>query len=598
MSNIKQKKSREINMKYNLREYWSFLKKYKLLAFLILFLVLINEAVNVSERYLFKILVDKGTLFEAGTLLRNEFFQIVLILAGIFIGALLVKAVCKWVSMHFINLLETKLIVDLKRKYFNHILTLSHSFHTSHRTGSLISRMTRGGRAMESATDVWVFNFSPLLLQLVVVATSLALFDWVSAVVLTLLVVCFIIYSLIVQTKQIPSSARMNQTEDIEKGNISDFFMNIDAIKYFGKEYLIKNRYAKLSDETRKAQLNQWNFHRWIDSGQALILGIGTFLIIYFPMIKFLHNEITLGTLVFAYTAYVMLLGPLWAFIRGMRDVYRVMTDFEDLFQYGKIEKEVKDKENAEKCEIRTGEITFNDIEFNYGTRNIFDKLNLKIKKNEKVALVGHSGSGKTTLVKLLYRFYDVNSGEILIDGKNIKEFEQESLRSELSIVPQEGILFDDTIYNNIAFSNPKATRAEVLRAIRFARLDEFIKRLPLKENTIVGERGVKLSGGEKQRVSIARAILANKKILVLDEATSSLDSKIESDIQKDLWRLIEGRTTIIIAHRLSTIMRADKIVVMDKGKIAQIGTHKELIRRPGLYRELWTLQKGGYIGE
>ncbi len=585
-------------MKYNLREYWSFLKKYKLLAFLILFLVLINEAVNVSERYLFKILVDKGTLFEAGTLLRNEFFQIVLILAGIFIGALLVKAVCKWVSMHFINLLETKLIVDLKRKYFNHILTLSHSFHTSHRTGSLISRMTRGGRAMESATDVWVFNFSPLLLQLVVVATSLALFDWVSAVVLTLLVVCFIIYSLIVQTKQIPSSARMNQTEDIEKGNISDFFMNIDAIKYFGKEYLIKNRYAKLSDETRKAQLNQWNFHRWIDSGQALILGIGTFLIIYFPMIKFLHNEITLGTLVFAYTAYVMLLGPLWAFIRGMRDVYRVMTDFEDLFQYGKIEKEVKDKENAEKCEIRTGEITFNDIEFNYGTRNIFDKLNLKIKKNEKVALVGHSGSGKTTLVKLLYRFYDVNSGEILIDGKNIKEFEQESLRSELSIVPQEGILFDDTIYNNIAFSNPKATRAEVLRAIRFARLDEFIKRLPLKENTIVGERGVKLSGGEKQRVSIARAILANKKILVLDEATSSLDSKIESDIQKDLWRLIEGRTTIIIAHRLSTIMRADKIVVMDKGKIAQIGTHKELIRRPGLYRELWTLQKGGYIGE
>jgi ATP-binding cassette subfamily B protein len=198
----------------------------------------------------------------------------------------------------------------------------------------------------------------------------------------------------------------------------------------------------------------------------------------------------------------------------------------------------------------------------------------------------------------LLYRLYNLNSGEILIDGKDIKYFKQETLRSELSIVPQECVLFDDTIFNNIKFSKPDASRKEVMDAIKFAQLDRVINKFPKKENTIVGERGVKLSGGEKQRVSIARAILANQKVLILDEATSSLDSETEHEIQKDLKKLLEGRTSIIIAHRLSTIMNADKIVVMKNGKIVQIGKHSELIRKSGEYKQLWDLQKGGYIEE
>jgi ATP-binding cassette subfamily B protein len=214
------------------------------------------------------------------------------------------------------------------------------------------------------------------------------------------------------------------------------------------------------------------------------------------------------------------------------------------------------------------------------------------------VAFVGHSGSGKTTLIKLLYRLYDVDSGAIEIDGINIKRFRQEGLRRELSIVPQECILFNDTIFNNILFSNPSASKKEVMHAIKVANLDELIDSLPFKENTFVGEKGVKLSGGEKQRVSIARAILAKKEILILDEATSSLDSQTELEIKDALEKLMRNKTTIIIAHRLSTIMNSDIIVVMKKGKIVQIGRHGELIKQSGEYKKLWNIQKGGYIAE
>jgi ATP-binding cassette subfamily B protein len=288
----------------------------------------------------------------------------------------------------------------------------------------------------------------------------------------------------------------------------------------------------------------------------------------------------------------------MYGFSHGIRGFYRSMADFQDLFEYGKIQNEIKDIPNAPELTIEKGTIEFKDIAFSYNKKPIFKDFSLEIKPNEKVALVGHSGSGKSTLVKLLYRLYDLEKGRILIDGNDIKTVKQESLRSELAIVPQEAVLFDDTIYNNILFSNPQATRKEVFQAIKFAQLDTLIETFPLKENTVVGQRGVKLSGGEKQRVSIARALLANKRVLVLDEATSALDSQTEHDIQADLKKLLEGRTAIIIAHRLSTIMHADKIVVLDKGKIVQMGSHRQLITKPGRYRQLWNLQKGGYIKE
>jgi ATP-binding cassette subfamily B protein len=496
-----------------------------------------------------------------------------------------------------VNILDAGTMRDLKLKYFNHVVNLSHDFHTSHKTGSMITRILRGSGSMERMNDTVIFNVTPMIFTTIIASISIGSFDLISAIVLFLTIVVFIAYSYIFQVISKKPQAIFNENEDIEKANLADFITNIDSIKYYGKENAIDSRYDRLAKKTKDSVMRYWGQGRWLDSGQEIILGIGTVLLIFFPLMGLLNGTITTGTLVFIYTVYTGLIGQVYGFVWGLRNYYRSMVDFESLFRYGKMEQTVKDKKDAKKIDIKEGEIEFKNVTFKYGSRTLFKNLNIKIEKNKKIALVGHSGCGKTSLIKLLYRFYDVDSGAIVIDGQNISDVQQESLRNEMSIVPQECVLFDDTIYNNVAFSKPEATEKEVLDAMRFAQLDKIFKDFPLKEKTIVGERGVKLSGGEKQRVSIARAILANKKILVLDEATSSLDSKTEHEIQNDLKKLMEGRTTIIIAHRLSTIMHADEIIVMERGKIVQKGNHFELIRKSGTYKELWNLQKGGYIG-
>ncbi|HTY43643.1 MAG TPA: ABC transporter ATP-binding protein [Patescibacteria group bacterium] len=595
---MKTKSGEEVNVKYNFREYLSYLKNYKFLIFLLVFVVLLNELKAVADRYIFKIIIDNGTNFNAGKLLLGDFSKLLMMIAGIYVVIILFNAFLNWIKIHLLNRLDGSTIYDLKQKYFGHILGLDYNFHTTHKTGSLISRLNRAAGSMERMNDSIIFNFGPLILELVISIIAFLYLDKLSALIIIVTMVLFISFSYFMQKRSEKSNILLNKAEDKEKGNVADFFTNIESIRDYGKEDFIKLRFKGLATKTKKNQLINWDYYRTISAGQSFILAVGTLALFYFAMVAFLNNQITLGTLAFVYTTYLGLIGPMFGFVNGIRDFSRSMADFQELFEYGKAQNEIKDKPNALRIPISDGEIEFRNVSFNYGKRKIFENFNLKINPHEKVALVGHSGSGKTTLIKLLYRLYDVNSGEILIDKKDIKDFKQEFLRSELSIVPQECILFDDSIFNNIKFSKPDATREEVMRAIKFAQLDKIIKRFPKLENTIVGERGVKLSGGEKQRVSIARAILADRKILVLDEATSSLDSQTESEIKKDLKKLLEGRTAIMIAHRLSTIMTADKIVVMKEGKIVQIGKHNDLIRKPGEYQQLWNLQKGGYIEE
>ena len=592
------KSKRELDVKYILKTYWSFLSKYKLLIVAVILSALAIVGFNFLGRYLFKTVIDKGELFAKNELTAGAFLDIFIIVLGIWCIVYLAVAIARWLRIHTLNLLETKIMFDLKQYYYNHIVDLSHKFHTTHKTGSMISRITRGSAAMERITDFVTFQTLTLIFELILSGVALVTLDPRIGLIVLITGIIFIIYSYRLQKTQRKLTTITNTTEDREKAMIGDTFTNIDSIKYYGKEALIQNRYAALANKSRESLFKQWQVSRWMGSGEGIIIGAGNLAVLMISIRLFLAGSISLGTVTFAWVLYGNLIESVRAFMEGLRGYNRSIADFSDLFSYGKIKNEVKDKPNAPNLVIKEGAIEFKNVNFKYHSQELFNDFNLAVNKNQKIALVGHSGSGKSTLVKLLYRLYDLDKGSIKIDGVDIKDVKQESLRSELSIVPQECVLFDDTIYNNILFSNPNSSRSQVLQAIKFAQLDKAIANFPNKENTIVGERGVKLSGGEKQRVSIARAILADKKVLVLDEATSSLDSKTEHEIQKDLQNLMKGRTSIIIAHRLSTIMSADLILVLDKGKIAQQGTHRQLISKPGIYRELWSLQKGGYLSE
>ncbi len=594
----KRPKKAELDVKYILKTYWNFVKKYKAICGSLIFLVGIITLMQYSIRWLFKTIIDKGELFVKKSISSTELTQsifLIFVIWGIIIG---VSAILRWYRNHQINKLELNIMNDLKEYYYNHIVQLSAKFHTTHKTGSLISRLGRGANAMERITDFFIFNMIWLFFELILVSVTLFTIDFKIGIVVISTSIIFVIYSSKFQREERQRRVETNSAEDHEKGYTADTFTNIDSIKYYGKEQFIRNRYAQIREKTNKLMRHEWNINRWMTSVEQLIIAGGGILVLILAIKGFLSEAMTLGTVTFAWTLHNNLVGAIEQFMNGLRGYNKSIADFQDLFQYGKIENDIKDKPNAKNLEIKEGSIEFKNVSFKYYENGLFNNFNLTVPKNKKVALVGHSGSGKSTIIKLLYRLYDLDKGQINIDGTDIKDVNQESLRSELSIVPQECVLFDDTIYNNILFSNPKASNKEVMQAIKLAQLDKVIANFPYKENTIVGERGVKLSGGEKQRVSIARAILANKKILVLDEATSSLDSKTEHEIQKDLQHLMQNRTSLIIAHRLSTIMTADVIVVLDKGKIVQQGTHNQLISKPGTYRELWNLQKGGYIGE
>ncbi|MAG40114.1 hypothetical protein CMI41_04050 [Candidatus Pacearchaeota archaeon] len=589
--------NRKVNYRYVLSEYWKFARKHKFKLFLALFLVVVFQGLALVDKFIFKVIIDRGTEYSSGIIALDIFLETLLVLFVIYVSLELLRIVTDVVRIHFQGKMVARIVEDIKNTYFNHILDLDHEFHTTHKTGSLISRINRCSNAVDNFSGSLTHEVAPFIVQILILSGVFAYFSWVQSLVLFGFSIIYLINTIIVTKRYQKYRISFNRAQDSEKANLADIFTNIDSVRYFGKNKNVKEIFRGFVDKTFKEDLRGWYYWKWADiSGKALV-AIGFLALLVLPIKEFIAGNITLGTVTFVYTAYLGYLGAIRNFSHSMRNISRSLTDMEDLFEYGKTKNNIKDKTGAKNLEIEKGRIEFNKVDFGYTKdRKIFEKFDLKIPANKTVAFVGHSGCGKTSLVKLLYRLYDIENGEIIIDGQNIKDVKQESLRGEMSIVPQECILFDDTVYNNIKFANPKAKRKDVMEAIKFAQLDRIISTFPEKENTIVGERGVKLSGGEKQRVSIARAILANKKILVLDEATSALDSETEWQIQQDLEKLMEGRTSIIIAHRLSTIMKADMIVVMKDGKIEQKGTHRELITEGGEYAKLWEFQKGGYV--
>ena len=589
-------RSYNVPIKENMKYYFGLLRNYKGLAIFGMIVIMFIQLASIGENFLFKEIIDKGALFAEGSLGLEEFYFILLIVLGLYILNAVVEIIALWFRNLYSSLIEVRIMTYLKMKYFRHIVKLDQGFHATHKTGSLISRMNRGIASVERISDAIIYSFVGPFLQMMIVGVSIAYFDIVSAVVVVGIMTSFVLFSILYQRTQEPLKIASNVADDNEKAGVSDVFTNIDSIKYFGRENWISKMFSKLAMKSETTNYKFWRSYSWLTSGQVAIIIIGTVILLTFPILRFLKGALSVGEIVFIYTTFRSLMGPIWGFIEGLQGFHRSVIDFQDLFSYGKVENNIRDAEGARSMKVGNGEIEFRDVDFGYTKRKIFKDFNLNIPAKSKVAFVGHSGCGKSTLVNLLYRFYDVDKGAVMIDGEDVRDFKQESLRGAMSIVPQECVLFDDTIWNNIKFSRPSASPEEVKNAIRFAQLDKIIREMPEKERTIVGERGVKLSGGEKQRVSIARAILADKKILVLDEATSALDSETEFEIQRSLAKLMKGRTSIIIAHRLSTIMHADLIVVMKRGKIVEMGTHGALLRRKGEYYRLWKLQRGGYI--
>jgi len=585
------------NIKEDLKYYFDIAKPYWFMFILVMGLITFGYLIEFGQNFIYKTIIDSGTDFAAKLITKDAFVQIAINLGIIFFVSVLIAGLLRYFRLVFLNKLEVDMMRDIKQDIFDHLIELSHRFHSSNRTGSLISRLIRSGKSVESLTDFFTFHGGPLVIKLVIGFIVIAFFDLSSAIVVVVMALIFMGYSVILLQKQQIANVAKNEQEDYEKAFISDTFTNIETVKNFGKENRMKGLFEKISALSSEKWLIFWNYYNTTEAGHVMIIGFGTIAIMYFTIIRFIAGDLTMGSVVFIYTSYIGLTLPLYEFFWGVRRLCEGLADLDAVVKYKKTESEIKDKVNAKNLSVREGRVEFRNVSFGYNLKKkIINNFNLSVLPREKIAFVGHSGAGKTTIIKLLYRLYEPQEGEILIDGKNINSVTQESLRNELSIVPQECVLFNDSIYNNVLFSNPSAMKEKVFDALKAAQLFDFVNSLPDKENTTVGERGIKLSGGEKQRLSIARAILADKKILILDEATSSLDSKTEYEIRAALEKLMRGRTTIIIAHRLSTIMNADKIIVMKKGAVEQIGTHDELSKKKGIYSSLWDLQKTGVI--
>tara|TARA_Y100000310_G_scaffold79380_1_gene76102 strand:- start:86 stop:1912 length:1827 start_codon:yes stop_codon:yes gene_type:complete len=601
-------KKYEVSHKYNLKILWSYLRQSKKLIFWIILLMLAVEVISFADNFIFKFLVDKATEFGVGDLAKEQFLNFMFMIIGIyfFLRGILAP------SFHFIriklfNRLEGDLMSNLEKDSFWHIMTRSYDFHLNKKTGSIISQMTRGVSKVETMLDSFIFNFIPTIFRIILSIGIIIYFDIITAIILGVMIVLFLLVGVYITEKQRKPQNEANYREDLLKQNVGDVFTNIETVIYFGKESRTQSYFSNISNQLKISRLKFWDLFSWYVLIETVIIAIGTVFIFYFTFTGFVEGRITLGTIALIYSALFRLVPFLFNMMQGYRSFVRSSVDVSALFEMFKVEKKVVDVPKAKTIKISEGEIDFDHVYFTYPKTSMNSKekqlekvlkdFNLKIKKNTKVALVGPSGGGKSTVIKLLYRLFDLDEGTITIDGQEISQVTQESLRNSMSIVTQEPILFDNTIYFNIAYANPKAKKKEVWKAIKFAQLDKLISRLPNGEKTIVGERGVKLSGGEKQRVSIARAILADKKILVLDEATSALDSATEKEIQRDLEKLMKGRTTILIAHRLSTIMKADVIVVIKDGSIVEKGSHRELANKHGgLYQRLWGLQQGGNL--
>ena len=479
---------------------------------------------------------------------------------------------------------------------FEHLHRLSLRFHLARQTGGLTRDIERGTRGITSLMSYVLFSILPTLVEFALVCGVLAWnYDWTFVTITLVTLVGYIVYTIFVTEWRTAFRKEMNELDSKANSKAIDSLLNYETVKYFGNERFESDRYDQSLQRWELAAVRSQTSLSLLNLGQSLFIAAGATLVMWRAIEGVIAGRMTVGDLVLVNAFLIQLYVPLNFLGVIYREIRQSMTDMGRMFSLMAEHQEVADRPDAAvlgSASAPAGDLVFDQVHFSYeADRSILHGISFHVPAGQTFAVVGPSGGGKSTLARLLFRFYDVSSGSIRVDGRDIRDYTQSSLRAAIGIVPQDTVLFNDTLGYNLRYGKPAASDAELLAAIRAARLDDFIARLPKGLDTTVGERGLKLSGGEKQRVAIARALLKNPAILIFDEATSALDSESEKAIQAEIRAVSRERTTLIIAHRLSTIVDADCILVVDGGRVVERGTHLELLAGRGLYAKLWTLQ-------
>jgi len=586
-------------MKYNTKKtinyYWQNVARYKpVFIFLLITIIaasILDSIIPVYVKNFFNILAGEAEK----NLVLGSLMSVILIIA--------ILNLARWALyriFHFMmNFFELKVMTDLYNFCFVRIHKHSYVYFSNTFTGSVVKKVKGFVNAFENLCDQLLYDIVPALINVIVIVLVLANINIFLGLGMLAGIFVFVAINFIFVKYKLKFDMAKTEAETVASGVLADTVTNNINIKLFnGYEFENKNFFEK-TERLRKLKKKTWDIHMLFITVQSfllIVLEIGMYLLAVNLWNK---NMVSVGDFVLIQAYIIMVFNIVWNFGRILRKVYESLSDAEEMTVILETPYDVVDVDKAKELKVNDGEIDFNNVYFAYEKDgNVVENFSLKIKAKQTVAIVGSSGAGKTTLTKLLLRFFDIQKGEILIDGQNISKVTQASLRQNVSLVPQDPILFHRSLMENIRYGKPEATDEEVFRAAKIAHCDEFISKLNLGYNTFVGERGIKLSGGERQRVAIARAILKNAPMLILDEATSSLDSESEKFIQDSLDELIKDKTVIIIAHRLSTVKKVDRIVIIDNKKIVEDGTHINLIKlKRGIYNRLWNIQVGGFIG-
>jgi ABC-type transport system involved in Fe-S cluster assembly fused permease/ATPase subunit len=485
---------------------------------------------------------------------------------------------------------------SISLQVFRHLHALSLRFHLERQTGGMSRDIERGTRAVHSLISYSLYSIVPTLIEVTLVLTLLAVkfdawFAWITIAALVL----YISFTITVTEWRTQFRKQMNELDSTAHSRAIDALLNYETVKYFNNEDFEARRYDENLEKLRKASLKSQSTLSMLNTGQQLIIAVALVAMLWRATLGVTEGRLTLGDLVMINAFMIQLYIPLNFLGVIYREIKQALTDLDKMFTLLDRNREVDDVPGAPALAVRQGHVRFDHVSFAYdANRPILHDVSFEIPPGKTVAVVGPSGAGKSTLARLLYRFYDINSGAITIDGQELRSVTQASLRAAIGIVPQDTVLFNDTVEYNIAYGRPGATRAEVEAAARAAHIHDFIAGTPKGYDTMVGERGLKLSGGEKQRVAIARTLLKNPPVLIFDEATSALDSANERAIQAELRSVSQGKTALVIAHRLSTVVDAHEIVVLQAGRVVERGPHAELLALGGRYAEMWRLQQSG----